>query len=228
MENKTYNKNEAREKMNPSFESTLPQMPADFTERVMKQIEAKPATNRRWRWVAAAACILLIIGIGVTITWTSNTIEAPVVAKVETESNAQQLPSESELGEEKPQLQTEHAMQQEELQTPPLTPSLEAAHSDKQHTAAQSDLQNTAARSDAKNVAELTDTSSDNDRLNYYIARLEAEMDALDDSVSSARVEQLIAADVRLQQLVNRIVKEQVEQAMNEQAKDSTANYITF
>ena len=43
-----------------------------------------------------------------------------------------------------------------------------------------------------------------------------------------AQVEQLIAADVRLQQLVERIVKEQVEQAMNEEKKDSTANYITF
>ena len=53
-------------------------------------------------------------------------------------------------------------------------------------------------------------------------------MENLDDSVSSARVEQLIAADVRLQQLVNRIVKGQVEQAMQELKKDSTAQYINF
>ena len=73
-----------------------------------------------------------------------------------------------------------------------------------------------------------TDTASAAENLAYYIARLEAEMENLDDSVSSARVEQLIAADVRLQQLVNRIVKGQVEQAVNELKKDSTAQYINF
>ena len=73
-----------------------------------------------------------------------------------------------------------------------------------------------------------TDTASAADRLNDYIARLEAEMENLDDSVSAARVEKLIAADVRLQQLVDRIVKGQVEQAVNELKKDSTAQYINF
>ena len=60
------------------------------------------------------------------------------------------------------------------------------------------------------------------------IARLEAEMNNLDDSVSSAQVERLIAADFRLQQMVNRIVGKQVEQALNELKNDSTANYINF
>ena len=60
------------------------------------------------------------------------------------------------------------------------------------------------------------------------IARLEAEMESLDDSVNSEQVEKLIAADVRLQQMVNRIVGKQVEQAINEIKSDSTANYIYF
>ena len=60
------------------------------------------------------------------------------------------------------------------------------------------------------------------------IARLESEMEKLDDSVSSAQVERLIAADARLQQMVNRIVDKQVEQAMNKIQNDSTANYICF
>ena len=60
------------------------------------------------------------------------------------------------------------------------------------------------------------------------IARLEAEMENLDDSVSSAQVEKLIAADARLQQMVNRIVGKQVEQAINEIQNDSTANYLSF
>jgi hypothetical protein len=41
-------------------------------------------------------------------------------------------------------------------------------------------------------------------------------------------VEKLIAADVRLQQMVNRIVGKQVEQAINEFKKDTTTNYISF
>jgi hypothetical protein len=53
-------------------------------------------------------------------------------------------------------------------------------------------------------------------------------MDGLDDSVSADQVERLIAADVRLQQMVNRIVGKQVEQAMNEIQNDSTLNYVAF
>ena len=60
------------------------------------------------------------------------------------------------------------------------------------------------------------------------IARLEAEMENIDDSVSAAHLEKLIAADVRLQQLVYRIIGKQTEQALNELQKDSTANYINF
>lgn len=60
------------------------------------------------------------------------------------------------------------------------------------------------------------------------IARLETEMEKLDDSVSSAQVERLIAADARLQQMVYRIVGKQAEQAMNKIQNDSTANYINF
>jgi hypothetical protein len=60
------------------------------------------------------------------------------------------------------------------------------------------------------------------------IARLEAEMNNLDDSISSAQVERLIAADFRLQQMVNRIVGKQTEQTMNKIINDSTANYVSF
>lgn len=60
------------------------------------------------------------------------------------------------------------------------------------------------------------------------IARLESEMEKLDDSVSSAQVERLIAADFRLQQMVNRIVGKQAEQALNKIQNDSTSNYVSF
>ena len=72
------------------------------------------------------------------------------------------------------------------------------------------------------------DSATSGENLANCIARLEAEMEKLDDSVSSAQVERLIAADARLQQMVNRIVGKQVEQALNELTNDSTANYINF
>ena len=76
--------------------------------------------------------------------------------------------------------------------------------------------------------ASTADSALAAENLAKCIARLEAEMENLDDSVSSAQVEKLIAADVRLQQMVNRIVGKQVEQAMNKIQNDSTANYVSF
>ncbi|MBO4811885.1 MAG: hypothetical protein J5552_10055 [Prevotella sp.] len=76
-------------------------------------------------------------------------------------------------------------------------------------------------------VPKANSVSSAEDLANC-IARLEAEMEKLDDSVSSAQVERLIAADARLQQMVNRIVGKQVEQALNKIQNDSTTNYVSF
>ena len=74
-------------------------------------------------------------------------------------------------------------------------------------------------------TADSTSTAED---LADCIARLESEMEKLEDSVSSAQVERLIAADARLQQMVYRIVGKQAEQAMNKMQSDSTANYVIF
>ena len=76
--------------------------------------------------------------------------------------------------------------------------------------------------------ASKADSASEAENLANCIARLESEMEKLDDSVSSAQVERLIAADFRLQQMVNRIVGKQAEQAMNKILNDSTANYVSF
>ena len=76
--------------------------------------------------------------------------------------------------------------------------------------------------------SKTADSAASGENLANCIARLEAEMEKLDDSVSSAQVERLIAADARLQQMVNRIVGKQVEQALNELKNDSTANYVSF
>ena len=77
-------------------------------------------------------------------------------------------------------------------------------------------------------VTQKANSTSTAESLADCIARLEAEMNSLDDSVREAQVERLIAADARLQQMVNRIVGKQVEQAMNKIQNDSTVNYIYF
>ena len=79
-----------------------------------------------------------------------------------------------------------------------------------------------------RTVTSDPDAASTAEDLADCIARLEAEMESLDDSVNSAQVERLIAADARLQQMVNRIVGKQAELAMNEIQNDSTTNYVSF
>ena len=66
------------------------------------------------------------------------------------------------------------------------------------------------------------------DSFDYYLARLESEMEAMDDSVSLAQLEKLISADARLRQLVNRIVNGEVQQALNVAKPDSTTEYLNF
>ncbi len=129
MEDKRY------DKLRASFEAKQPQLPADFTERVMERIEARPA-KRYWRWVAAVACLLIIIGTGIAL-WPTGDADEP-------ELLAQPLPSpQSPQGERPgvgsvtstPQIDT-HKKQTKKILTPTLTPPLQgrgrAAHSEPQ------------------------------------------------------------------------------------------------
>ncbi len=74
MEDKRY------DKLRASFEAKQPQMPADFTEQVMKRIEARPAKSY-WRWVAAVACLLIIIGTGIALWPTGDADEPELLAQ---------------------------------------------------------------------------------------------------------------------------------------------------
>ena len=61
---------------------TKPEVPADFMDSVMQQIEKQPAASRRWRWIAAAASLLLLIGIG-TLLINEPKQDEPTLAKTE-------------------------------------------------------------------------------------------------------------------------------------------------
>ena len=203
--NKRYNDTDLREALRRKYSDT-PQLPADFMAKMEERLDAKPVakTRRLWTWVAAAASFLLIIGIGMMMKDGATQPAQKMAATAEKPATV--IPS--------PQDTTIHV-----AQTPQPT-SLETV--DPRRSKPSTHVAQTSL------AKPQTDTASAAENLAYYIARLEAEMENLDDSVSSARVEQLIAADVRLQQLVNRIVKGQVEQAMHELKKDSTAQYINF
>lgn len=60
-----------------------PEVPADFMDSVMQQIETKPTVGRRWRWMAAAASLLLLIGIGAALLMNKPKQDEPTLAKRE-------------------------------------------------------------------------------------------------------------------------------------------------
>ena len=109
MEDKRY------DKLRASFEAKQPQMPADFTERVMERIEARPAKSYYWRWVAAVACLLIIIGTGIAL-WPTGDADEP-------ELLAQPLPSPQGEGPGVGSV-TNTTAENIKILTPPLTPPL--------------------------------------------------------------------------------------------------------
>jgi len=111
MEDKKYNKLKA------SFEATQPQIPADFTGRVMKRIEhpvarrcgLDPTEKRRARWLrlrgfaipaVAAACIALLFYVG-GIRNTQHDEKPQLVAQTDTVTTAPQTETKKDLPIEK-------------------------------------------------------------------------------------------------------------------------------
>lgn len=181
-------------------------MPNDMEQRVMKRIKSKSKTSR-WLYSvsisAIAAGILILIGISLFMKPGESAKQEPIVAQQKEQRDS-----------------TEKVEVKEPM--PMITQDIPAVAQNKDVPQTVKNVQQSAKENERKSVATV------DDKLNYYISQLEAEMDAVDDSVREAHLEELIAADFRLQQLVNRIVKGETEQAFNEMKEDSTANYIYF
>lgn len=200
---KTYKDTDLREALQRKYANT-PQIPADFSERLMKRMEEsvsikKPRHRHVWLYatigtIAASFLLLLTIPINKV-----ETKEQPVVTQRHVKQNTT--------------MKSEKQLQPQE--TSIVVSNVQPKHSNivrKRHDSAK----------------EEDTLSSSSERLQYYIAKLEAEMKNLDDSVREAHLEKLIAADEHLQQLVYSIVNDKAEQTINELQKDSTANYINF
>ncbi|MBQ3751929.1 MAG: hypothetical protein II864_00110 [Prevotella sp.] len=109
MEDKKYNKLKA------SFEATQPQIPADFTGRVMKCIEqpVHVSSHRRlWPYaassIAAAACIAFVL----MMVWLKQGIESQDVSPAKTASleNLRQQTTETKFAPDKPSVRTERTI----------------------------------------------------------------------------------------------------------------------
>ena len=201
---KTHKDTDLREALRRKYANT-PQIPADFSERLMKRMEEsvsakKPRHRHVWLYATIgtiAASFLLLLTI-------------PYINKVETK--------------ERPVVTQRHVKQditmKSEKQLQPQETSIVVSNVQPKHSNIDRKRHDSAKEEDT--------LSSSSERLQYYIAKLEAEMKNLDDSVREAHLEKLIAADEHLQQLVYSIVNDKAEQTINELRKDSTANYINF
>ena len=181
-------------------------MPIDMEQRVMKRIKSKSKSSR-WLYSATisaiAAGLLFLIGFSLFTKEGKTESQDPIVAQ-----HTEQRDSTVKVVEKEP--------------TPIVAQEMPSVTQNKNV------LQTVNPTNQPAKETETISAAAAAEKLNQYISRLEAEMDAVDDSVREAHLEKLIAADNRLQQLVNRIVNGEAEQAMNELQKDSTANYINF
>lgn len=205
---KTHKDTDLREALRRKYADT-PQIPADFSERLMKRMEASASANKpkhRHIWLYAtigtiAASFLLLL----TLPYINKveTKEQPIV----THRNVKQNSTVKSERQQHVQIQSQ--------ETPVVASNVQTKKSGN-------------IRKHHDTAKEKDTLSFSSERLQYYIAKLEAEMKNLDDSVSEAHLEKLIAADQHLQQLVYSIVNDKAQQTINEIQKDSTANYINF
>ncbi len=201
----TFKDTDLREALRRKYADTPP-VPVDLSERLIKRMQTTKKMPKRRYWpyittaIAVAASILLLI---VLYTGEGKTEQRPMMAEKVT------APTDTVQPMQHQPATTEATERPVVAQTVPAKPRTRIAMVD----------QPQKPKADSASAAE---------ELADCIARLEAEMESIDDSVSAAHLEKLIAADARLQQMVYRIVGKQTEQALNEMEKDSTANYINF
>lgn len=239
----TFKDTDIREALRRKYADT-PQLSADFMAK-MQQAASAPSHRHvipRWVWPAAigvvAASILLLLSFLFMGEKTDRqpVAKEPVATPVRHLAPSATMPVVAAQAEETAPVQPAMVSSPATISSPTSHPLSSATSApmitsvSKKTTAQQpviSPQPIVVSQNDSSGQAQTNDTSSAKN-IAYYIARLEAEMDALDDSVNAAQMEELIAADVHLQQLVNRVVHGRAEQALNEAKPDSTANYIHF
>ena len=212
MEDKKYNKLKA------AFESTQPQVPADFTKRVMKRIEestphpipreeptpALPKGGRTksfpyWgRLVGAsiAASVVLLLTFHYINNKEVKKVEQPVVVK-----------------KTDPQRSEPKAIEKESM---PIT-------KEEKVVVAKTTMVNKrpkASVSESKNPTAVPATDS----LDYYIDKIERELAQVDESLYIERMNKVIRADERLQRMVNSYILHTLDKEGRPQTAENMYN----
>jgi len=199
MEDKKYSKLKA------AFEATQPQVPADFTERVMKRIEEQPSvfqSKRRRVWLyptiaAVAASVLLLL------TLHHNNVDPQQVQSLVTQ-----------------QIEQKDSSLKVEIKEPKIMIAQEKAVTDKARTAIQ--------RRTATVIAhKVSTTIPATDSLDYYIDKIERELAQVDESLYIERMNKVIRADERLQRIVNSYILHTLDKEGRPQTAENMYNVKT-
>ena len=202
MEDKKYSKLKA------AFEATQPQVPADFTERVMKRIEEQPSVyqskrRRVWQYPIIAAVAASIVVLLLTLHRNDNHIDPKQVQPVVTQQTEQKDSTvKTEIKEPKPMIAQEN----------PATDKTRAA------------IQRRTATVVAHKVSTTIPAT---DSLDYYIDKIERELAQVDESLYIERMNKVIRADERLQRIVNSYILHTLDKEGRPQTADNMYNVKT-
>ena len=211
MEDKKYNKLKA------AFESTQPQVSADFTKRVMKRIEEstpnpipregptptlpKGGRNKsfpNWgRLVATAACLLIIIGVGLKL-----------LPKEELAKTQQIVVKKAEQKGSEPK-----AIEKEPIQMA----------KEEKAVVAKTTMVNKRPKASVSE-SKTTTTAATTDSLDYYIDKIERELAQVDESLYIERMNKVIRADERLQRMVNSYILHTLDKEGRPQTAENMYN----
>ena len=198
MEDKKYSKLKA------AFEATQPQVPADFTGRVMKRIEEQPSVyqskrRRVWQYpiiAAVAASIVVLLTFHYLYNQEETAVEQPLVTQ---------------------QIEQKDSSLKAEIKEPKIMIAQEKAVTD---TAIQ--------RRTATVIAhKVSTTIPATDSLDYYIDKIERELAQVDESLYIERMNKVIRADERLQRIVNSYILHTLDKEGRPQTADNMYNVKT-
>ena len=204
MEDKKYSK------LKSVFEATQPQVPDDFTKRVMKRIEEQPSAFQSkppsrvwlypkapyWGGAAIAASVLLLLTFHYIDNKEINKVEQPVVMQ-KTESQR----SEPKTIEKEP---------------------VQMAKEEKAVVAKTTMVNKRPKASVSESKTSTTVAATDS--LDYYIDKIERELAQVDESLYIERMNKVIRADERLQRMVNSYILHTLDKEGRPQTAENMYN----
>jgi len=200
-------------------EEKLPPMPSDLNERLMQRLQEEEKPSRRrtlpiaLRWMTAAAVLVAVLAL---FTWKSQTSKTQ---PQNAETTAQLAPQEDTLKV----IEKDNVVKS---QTTHVKIANVTRYDRKRNTRRLESSQPTIA-DEPQTSTETPVLANAADSLYYYLTQLENQMGDCRDSTCLAELGNLMQADERIKDLVNKIIHKQVETAYKEEyLVDTTTRYI--